>query len=192
MTIALNILFAPHNTKEIRIVYKSKYNRKRENQLILLMITDNKKWHYLALKNQRTFEGEKWRNRPVTSLPKLLRGMTLNYNADFYCLNCIHSYSTENRLKEYEEPCNEHDHCYPEMPNKYNNTLEYNNGQKSLKTLFAIELDIVYTKKKSIHVKIILRNLRQREKLSINLQAGKILRNIHLTRQKINSIITEE
>ena len=48
---APNILFAPHNTKEIRHAYKSKYNLKRENQVILLMIADGEKWHYLAVKN---------------------------------------------------------------------------------------------------------------------------------------------
>ena len=39
-TIALNILFVPHNTKAIRLEYKSKYNHKCKNQVILLMITD--------------------------------------------------------------------------------------------------------------------------------------------------------
>ena len=29
----------------------SKYNTNRENQVILLMITDGKKWHYLEVKN---------------------------------------------------------------------------------------------------------------------------------------------
>ena len=66
-TIALNILFVPHNTKQIRHVYKSKHNFKRENQVILLMITDGTKWHYLAVK----------------SLSALLRGTTSNHNGDF-------------------------------------------------------------------------------------------------------------
>ena len=44
-TIALNILFVPCNTKQIRLAYKSKYNRKRDNQVILLMITNDKNWH---------------------------------------------------------------------------------------------------------------------------------------------------
>ena len=39
----------PYNTKKIRPAYKSKHNFKRENQVILLMITDVKKWHYLAV-----------------------------------------------------------------------------------------------------------------------------------------------
>ena len=49
-SIALNVLYVPYNTEEIRHAYKSKYNLKRENQAILLMITDGKIWHYLAVK----------------------------------------------------------------------------------------------------------------------------------------------
>ena len=53
-TIALNILFIPHDEKTINLTYKSKYNRERKNQVVLLMITDGKKWHYIALKSERT------------------------------------------------------------------------------------------------------------------------------------------
>ena len=49
-SIALNILFVPYNTEETRHAYKSKYNLKCENQVILLMITDGEKWHYLVAK----------------------------------------------------------------------------------------------------------------------------------------------
>ena len=42
-SIALNILYVPYNTKEIRHAYKSKHNLHRENQVILFMITDGKK-----------------------------------------------------------------------------------------------------------------------------------------------------
>lgn len=34
------MLYAPHNTKKVRHVYKSKCKEKRENKVILLMITD--------------------------------------------------------------------------------------------------------------------------------------------------------
>ena len=74
-TIAFNILFVPHNTQITRVAYKSKQNFKPENQAILLMITDGKKWHYLTVK----------------SLPALLKGISLNLVGDFYCLNCFHS-----------------------------------------------------------------------------------------------------
>ena len=77
-------MFAPHNTEEIRLAYKSKHNFKRRKQLILLMITDGKKWHYFAVK----------------SLSVLLRGITSNHNGDFYCLNCFHSCRTEKKTQK--------------------------------------------------------------------------------------------
>ena len=40
-TIALNALFVPCNTKQIRPAYISKYNHEHDNQVILLMITDD-------------------------------------------------------------------------------------------------------------------------------------------------------
>ena len=86
-TIALNIFSIPHNTKTINLAYKSKYNRKHENQVVLLMITNGEKWHYIALKSERTDDGF---NRPIRSLSRLFRGITSNHDGDFYCLNCLH------------------------------------------------------------------------------------------------------
>ena len=51
-TIALNILFVLYDTKEIRSAYISKYNNERDNQVYLLMITNNdENWHYLTVKS---------------------------------------------------------------------------------------------------------------------------------------------
>ena len=55
------------------------------------------------------------------SVPALLRGITSNHNGYFYCLNCFHSYSTKNKLKEHERVCNDHDYCYVEKPNEATN-----------------------------------------------------------------------
>ena len=41
-TIALNILFIPHNTEIIRVAYRSEFNNKHKKQVILLMITNGK------------------------------------------------------------------------------------------------------------------------------------------------------
>ena len=49
--IALNISFLPHNTEIIRIAYRSEYNHKHKKQVILLIITDAKKWYYLTVTN---------------------------------------------------------------------------------------------------------------------------------------------
>ena len=43
--IALNRLFIPHNAKTIRAAYRSECNNKRKKQVIVLMITNGKKWH---------------------------------------------------------------------------------------------------------------------------------------------------
>ena len=131
--IVLNILYAPHNTKTINLAYKSRYNRKRKNQVVLLMITDDKqsdeidKWHYIALKSVPTDNGF---NRPTRSLSKLFRGITSNNNGDFYCLGYLHSFRTDNLLKKQERLCNNHDNCHVEMPNNDNNTLKYNHREK--------------------------------------------------------------
>ena len=37
------MLYLPYNTEEIRHAYKSEHNKERENQVILLIITDGKK-----------------------------------------------------------------------------------------------------------------------------------------------------
>ena len=56
----------------------------------------------------------------MKSLSALFGGITSNYNGDFYCLDCFHSYSTEKTLKKHEKVCNDHDQCYVEMPNEGN------------------------------------------------------------------------
>ena len=48
-SIALNILYVPYNTKEVRLAYQSKYNNKHDIQVTLLMIMDDEKWHYHAV-----------------------------------------------------------------------------------------------------------------------------------------------
>ena len=49
--IALNILYVPHNTRKIQVAYKSKQNLTCDKQVILLMITNSEKWHYLTVNN---------------------------------------------------------------------------------------------------------------------------------------------
>ena len=106
------------------------------------MITDGQKWHYLALKSERIFDGEKWYNRPIASLSRLLRGITSIHNGGFYCLNCCHSCCTDNRLTKHQNVGNEHDYCYPEMSTECNKILEYNHGKKSLKVSFTTCFDL--------------------------------------------------
>ena len=72
-TIAVNVLYAKHNTKKLSVVYKSKHNNKCKKQVILLMISDGKKYHYVA----------------VTNLSGLLQGNPSNHKGDFYFLKVL-------------------------------------------------------------------------------------------------------
>ena len=85
-TIAFNV---KHNTKKISVPYRSKHNNKRKKQVILLMIGDGEKYHYLA----------------VTSLSALLQIISSNHKEDFYCLNYFNSYTTQKKniknIKKY-------------------------------------------------------------------------------------------
>ena len=103
----------------------SKHNSTRQNQVLLLMITDNKTWQYLAVK----------------SLPAFFRAKTSRNNGDSYCLTCFHSFRTKNQLKEHENVCENHNYCYTEIP-KEESILKDNHGEKSMKVPFIIYADM--------------------------------------------------
>ena len=124
--VALNILYIPHNTKKIQLAYRSKHNLTYDKQIILLMITDGEKWHYLVVKN----------------LSGLFKGITSNHYGDFYCLNCFHSHRTKNKLEAHKKICENHDYCHVEMPTKDNNIIKYNHGEQSMKVPFIIYADL--------------------------------------------------
>ena len=112
----------PHNTEKLRHAYKRKYNLERENQVILLMITDGKKWHNLAVK----------------SLFAFFTGIILKHTGDFYYLNCFQPYTTENKLKKHKTVCENQEYCNVEMPEEHSKILKYNHGEKSMRTPFVI------------------------------------------------------
>ena len=110
--IALNILYVPHNTRKVNAAYKSKYNLTCDKQIILLMITDGEKWHYLVVKN----------------LPGLLRGIVFDL--------------IEQKINlKYKKICENYDYCHVEMPTKDNNIIKYNQGEKSIKLPFVVYAD---------------------------------------------------
>ena len=90
------------------------------------MISNGENWHYLTVKN----------------LSRLLRGITSNHDGDFYCLNFFHSYRTKNKLEAHEKICENRDYCHVEMPTKDNNTIKYNQGEKSRKLPFVVYADL--------------------------------------------------
>ena len=71
----------------------------------------------------------------------LIRGITSKNNGEFYYLNCLCSFGTENALKNYENFCRDRDYCHIDMPDKDNNILIYNPGEKSVKISDVIYFD---------------------------------------------------
>ena len=69
--------------------YVSKHNSNREKQVILLIIPNGEGWHYLVVKE----------------LSALLRGITSKHHGDFYCLNCFHYFTTENKYESHKQAC---------------------------------------------------------------------------------------
>ena len=122
--VALNILYVPHNLKKQKL--QIKHNLTREKRVILLMISNGENWHYLTVKN----------------LSRLLRGITSNHDGDFYCLNCFHSYRIKNKLEVHKKICENRDYCHVKMPTNDNNTIKYNQGEKSIKLLFIVYADL--------------------------------------------------
>ena len=124
-SIALNVLYVPESEKNIRHAYKSKYYLTYENQVILLMITNGEKWHYLT----------------VRTLSALLKGITSKHNDDSYCLNCFHLYRTKKALEKHMKVCEDKDCCYIEMPEK-GASFKYHHGVKSMRARFVMYADL--------------------------------------------------
>ena len=75
---------------------------------MLLTIPNEKCWYYLA----------------VTIL-SALRGITSKHHSDFYCSNCLLSFSTKNKLKSHEKVCKNKDFwgdCFVKPKNNLINT----------------------------------------------------------------------
>ena len=108
----------------------------QNNQVILLMITDGEKWHYLASRK----------------LPALFKGITSKHDGDFCCLNCFHSFRTENKLKKHKNVCENHDYCYVEMPKEDNKISKYKYGEKPMNVPFIIYADLDSLLEKNEHL----------------------------------------
>ena len=119
LTIALNILNA--KKEKVYLVYVSKHNSNGEKQVILLMIPNGKRWHYLAVK----------------ILPAFLRGIMSKHLGDFYCLNCLHSFATESKLESHIKVYENIDFCNVVMASEDAKILKFNQYQKSDKALYT-------------------------------------------------------
>ena len=89
-SVALNILnhvMDCENNKKISHVCKSGFNKTREKQVILLIIIENLKQHYVTVKN-------------LNALLKAEDHCFVNY-----CINCLKPFRTKLRLKKHQVEC---------------------------------------------------------------------------------------
>ena len=82
--------------------------------------------HYLAVKN----------------VSALLRGITSKQDIDFYQLNCLHCFATENNLELYKKVCENKDFWNVIMSSEDTTILDFNQYQKSDEEPFIIYGDL--------------------------------------------------
>ena len=124
-----------HASKEkIYPAYISKHKSNHEKQVILLIISNREK-------REARFEG-RWHYLAVKKLSALLKRTTSEHQGDFYCLNCLHSFTTEKKLKSHKKVCENKDFCKVIMPFEDTEILEFNQYQKIDKAPFTIYADL--------------------------------------------------
>ena len=85
------------------------------------------RWYYLGVKKLST-----------------LRGITSKHQGDFYCLNCLLFYRTENKLKSREKVGRNKDFCGNVMRLEKDNILEFKQYMESDKMTHIIYADIEF------------------------------------------------
>ena len=92
------------------------------------MISIREKWHYFAVKNLSAF-------------------------GDFFCLNCFHSFATENKLQLHKEAFENKDFCTVNIPSADTKILQFDQYQKSEKASFIIYTDLDVKQKRLMDAK---------------------------------------
>ena len=89
-------------------------------------------------------EKEGWHYLTVKKLSALPRGITSKDDGDFYCLNCLHSFRAENKLKSHEKVCKNKDFCGIALASEKDNVQNLINIQSPIKchTLFMLILNL--------------------------------------------------
>ena len=120
-SISINVFSYEEEVYPLRITKKA--NDKTVN---LLLISKGENQHYCWIKNM---------SRLLTSQ------ISKHRTRRFYCLRCLNSFYTAESLQKHELYCSNHDVVKIELPNEENNTLSFNNYNKSMRVPFVIYAD---------------------------------------------------
>ena len=80
-SIAMNVLYDQSDTEKISHLYKSEFNKTREKLLILLILTDDKKQQYIAIKKLNSLSKDK------------------SQCSEHFCINCFKNLEQNQGLK---------------------------------------------------------------------------------------------
>ena len=75
-------------------------------------------------------------------MSSLVRGITSKHHGDFYCLNCPHSFRTENKLISHTKVSKNKDFCGISMSSEKGKILEFKQYIKSDEIPYIIYADI--------------------------------------------------
>ena len=89
------------------------------------------------------------------------------HKGDFYDLDYIHPFKTENKLKSPEKVCKNKDFCGIAMPSEKNKILEFNQHMKSDKMPYIIYADMEFLIKRQMDVQTIQKTLQQKKFVSM-------------------------
>ena len=132
-SIAINVLFVSHNSEEIKVVYKSSYN-KRKNQVILLMINnESNDYYYFAIKNLLELNALRWLR---DEKEEIINNNNNNNNFDALNYQAIETQPQRiSKLKPYINNYNYRGIDFPARPKEWKK-FERNNKKNALNILF--------------------------------------------------------
>ena len=108
-------------------VYPLRITKRANDKTInLLLISERENQHYCWIKNM---------SRLLTSQ------ISKHRTRRFYCLRCLNSFYTAESLEKHDLYCSNHDVVKVELPNEENNTLSFNNYNKSMRVPFVVYAD---------------------------------------------------
>ena len=110
-------MFCMLKKETIYPAYVSKHNSNCKKQIIILMFPNEGLWHYLA----------------VTTLAALLWRTTSKNHDDFYCMNCLHFFATENKCESHKKVHKNKDFCNIVMPSEDTKILKFNQYKNIIK-----------------------------------------------------------
>ena len=92
-------MFVENDIEELKQTYIWKHNFSFENKVFFLHDYINTKMI-------------------VKSSSAILQKIISKNNGDYYCINCLCSFRTKNKLKTHKSFCKNHNYCYVEMAEK--------------------------------------------------------------------------